>query len=40
MIRLAASIVGDAVGEPTEPDPDEGKAPPRSLSAVGWPERW
>ena len=25
--RLAASIVGDAVGEPTLPDPDEGKDP-------------
>lgn len=24
---LAASIVGDAVGEPTIPDPDEGKDP-------------
>ncbi len=24
---LAASIVGDAVGEPTLPDPDEGKDP-------------
>lgn len=25
--RLAASIVGDAVGEPTLPDPDAGKDP-------------
>jgi hypothetical protein len=25
--RLAASIVGDAIGEPTLPDPDEGKNP-------------